>query len=141
MAWKEAHDLAGLWASPPRLLTATLDDGLGMGLDLIERFAALAGMEVNRLGLMQKSDTVLEACRRLRPDLLGLTVLQLDSEAPLARIGHGLPAHTRLVAGGPVFKYDQDVARRCGVSFVAGHVGHFIAFLLDWTPSHDPGRP
>ena len=33
----------GLWASPPLMLTATLDDGLGQGLAVIEKFAKAIG--------------------------------------------------------------------------------------------------
>lgn len=39
--WKQAHQLAGLWPNRPLMMTATLDDGLGYGIDIIERCAQM----------------------------------------------------------------------------------------------------
>ncbi len=64
-----------------------------------------------------------------------MTVLQLDSDDDLARVGHALPARTRLIAGGPVFKFDPDMADRCGIDYVAPSVAHFVAYLLRWPGS------
>ncbi|MCP3951042.1 MAG: hypothetical protein GY697_02300, partial [Desulfobacterales bacterium] len=33
--WKTEHQVSGLWKSPPLMVTATLDDAMGHGLDLI----------------------------------------------------------------------------------------------------------
>ena len=53
--------IAGLWASPPVMVTATLDDGLGQGLDVIETFAAAMGIRLVSLGLMQAPETITAA--------------------------------------------------------------------------------
>lgn len=136
--WKKCHDVPGLWQPAPCLLTATLDDAMGLGLDIIEAYAALAGMEVIRLGLLQKKEDIVAACRARQPEFVGLTVLQFDTEDDLAHVGKNLPENTQVIAGGPVFAYDPDFAKRCGITFVAGHVGHFIDYLLKWNRSHAP---
>lgn len=129
-AWKKAHNIPGLWQPAPLLLTATLDDAMGMGLDLIESYAALAGMHVKRLGLLMKKEEVVAACRARQPEFIGLTMLHLDSEEALAHIGKNLPESTQLIAGGPALRHDPDLAVRCNIAFVAGHVGHFLDYLL-----------
>jgi hypothetical protein len=129
-AWKKAHNIPGLWQPPPLLLTATLDDGIGMGLDLIESYAALAGMHVKRLGLLMKKENLVAACLSRQPEFVGLTILHMDSEAALAHVGKNLPESTKLIAGGPAFQYDPDLALRCNIAFVAAHVGHFLGYLL-----------
>lgn len=82
-AWKKTHNLPGLWQPPPLLLTATLDDAIGMGLDLIESYAVLAGMHVKRLGLLMKKEDLVAACLARQPEFIGLTILHLDSEEAL----------------------------------------------------------
>jgi methylmalonyl-CoA mutase cobalamin-binding subunit len=130
--WKKEHKIKGLWDTPPLMVTATLDDGLGQGLSSIHRFAAIAGLNVHHLGLLQSADSIITACQKLHPDFVGLTILQLDTDEALARVGHNLPPGTRLVAGGPAFKYDPEMASRCGVAFVALNVAYFIDFLCQW---------
>ena len=137
-AWKKDRNIPGLWQQAPRLLTATVDDGMGLGLDIIERFADLAGMAVDRLGLLQTKEALVAACRARQPEFLGLTVLRLDCEDDLAHIGRNIPSSTHFIAGGPVFKYDPELAKRCNITFVAGHVGHFIDYLLKWNQLHVP---
>ncbi len=129
--WKAAQGIHGLWPEPPLMLTATLDDGLGQGLAMIRPVAEVAGLRVAHLGLLLTPELIIAACRGQRPMLLGLTVLQLDTEDDLARIGGHLPAGTVLVAGGPAFACDPDLARRCGVHWVARDAAHFIDLLLD----------
>lgn len=128
--WKKENQVAGLWADPPLMVTATLDDAMGHGLDLIHRYAWLAGLKIHPLGLLQSADAVATACRELEPALLGLTVLQFDSEDDLIRIARNIPATTRIVAGGPVFKGDPDLARRAGVHRVASDAADFLKYLL-----------
>jgi hypothetical protein len=119
----------GLWPHRPLMVTATLDDGLGQGLAIIQRFAVVAGLQVQPLGLMQTPERIITACGQLNPYILGLTVLQLDTEDQLAQIGRHLPPRTRFIAGGPVFRFDPDMAVRCGIDFVAPSLTHFIDFL------------
>ena len=120
------------------MLTATLDDGMGHGLALIERFAAVMGVSVSPLGLLIKPEAIIAACTQAKPDFLGLTVLQLDSDDDLARVSRNLPANTCLIAGGPAFRYDPEMAERCAVSHVAENVAYFIDFVLNWTPENAP---
>ncbi|MBI5063371.1 MAG: hypothetical protein HZB87_07910 [Desulfatitalea sp.] len=128
--WKKENDAQGLWPATPRLITATIDDGIGQGIEIIQLFAEVLGMQVIPLGLVRPADAIVAACLAHHPEYLGLTVLQLDSEEDLARVGHRLPAGTCLIAGGPAFRYDPEMALRCGVHYVAANVAYFIDFLL-----------
>lgn len=121
---------SGLWEVPPLMATATLDDGIGQGLMIIHQFAEAVGMRVDHLGLVQSPERILSACRQKKPDFLGMTILQFDSEEDLTTIARGLSKDTRLICGGPVFSADSEFAQRCGVDFVAGHVGVFLEILL-----------
>ena len=94
---KEASLGGGLWSPPPVMLTATVDDGIGQGIELIGRFADALGVRVEFMGLMRRPEQVVETARRLQPDLVGLTLLQLDSEPAVAEIARGLPERTVLV--------------------------------------------
>lgn len=121
----------GLWPVPPVLVTATIDDGIGQGISIIGRFAKAVGMDVKPLGLMQSVDTIVEACLRLQPEFLGLTVLQFDSEPIVSEIAGRIPEKTRLICGGPVFWADPDFAGRTGVHVAVRHVGGFLELLLN----------
>jgi len=131
-AWKSANQIHSLWGDVRRMATATLDDGWGHGLQTIETYAALAGLEVHALGLEQSPEHIIAACRRLRPQILGLTVLQFDSEENLTLVCRSLPVETRTVVGGPIFRADPELAERAGVDYVARHVGDFLQYLLAW---------
>ena len=128
--WKTANKVGGLWPNPLLMVTATIDDAMGHGLELIHQYAELAGLKVRALGLLQSAETITAACRELRPALLGLTVLQFDTEDDLIRIARDIPGGTRIVAGGPVFKADPDLARRAGIHRVASDAADFLSFLL-----------
>ena len=132
--WKAIHRVGGLWPRRPLMLTATLDDGIGQGLQIIHRYADILGMDILPLGLLQTPEAITAACRKHEPDFLGLTILQLDSDDDLCQVGHSLPSKTMLIAGGPVFKFDPEMAERCKVGYVAGDASCFIEFLLDWPP-------
>lgn len=119
-----------MWDPPPLMITATLDDGWGHGIEVIELCAKAAGLRVVSMGLLQAPDSIIAKCRELSPDLLGLTVLQLDSEPDLAVIREHLPPAVRVVAGGPPFQIDSEFAARAGVDFAARHVLDFLQFLL-----------
>ena len=120
----------GLWPKPPLMVTATLDDGWGHGLDVIEALAAAVGVAVRRLGVLQRPAAILAACREQQADLLGLTVLQFDSDDDLIEVTHGLPPETTLVAGGAAFIYDPEFAARTGTLYVARDGAAFLDFLL-----------
>jgi len=130
LQWKTENKVAGLWTDPPLMVTATLDDAMGHGLDLIHQYAELAGLKVRALGLLQSAETVAATCRELNPALLGLTVLQFDTEEDLIQIARNIPETTRIVAGGPVFKADSELARRVGIHRVAADAADFLTYLL-----------
>jgi methylmalonyl-CoA mutase cobalamin-binding subunit len=111
------------------MVTATLDDGFGFGLEVIHEWADALGLDVHRLGLLAPPERILAVCAARRPALLGLTVLQLDSEDALVDLGRHLPPPTVLVAGGPVFRALPDLAARANVGLVARHAGDFVRFL------------
>jgi len=123
--------IQGLWTSPPVMVTATLDDGLGQGLAVIEKYASTIGIRLVSLGLMQTPETIIAACQREQPDFLGMTVLQFDTEDDLIVIAANLSPKTRIVAGGPVFSGDPEFAERTGTHYAAKHVGYFLRFMLD----------
>jgi methylmalonyl-CoA mutase cobalamin-binding subunit len=133
-AWKKACGIAGLWAQPPLMVAATLDDGFGHGLEIVRLWAEAVGLRVHFLGLLQTPQQILTACRNLKPDLLGLTVLQFDTVDAVTEIAESLPSGTRLVAGGPLFQADPDLARRAHIDFAARHVADFVLYLLNWKP-------
>ena len=78
--WKKKTGASGLWKNPPMMITATLDDGLGQGLEIIRLFSETAGIKIIDLGLLVTPEKIITACKKNNPDLLGLTVLQFDSE-------------------------------------------------------------
>lgn len=128
--WRLKTGCTGLWHTPPSMITATLDDGLGQGLRVIHMFSRAAGLDVMELGLLKTPETIIRACHESRPDLLGLTVLQFDSEENILTISRNLPPSTKIIAGGPVFASDPEFARRAGIHFTAKNVAYFIRFLL-----------
>jgi hypothetical protein len=128
--WRTEKPNRGLWIEPPKIVIASLDDGMGIGLEIIRSWSEAIGLKVHHAGLLKSSAEILDACRRYHPAYLGLTVLQLDSEEALAIIGQGLPLGTKLIAGGTVFAVDPELAMRTGVHFVAKDVGDFLRFFL-----------
>ena len=128
--WKIQHKVPGIWPAAPLMITATLDDGIGQGIDIINIFSDIVGMKVKPLGLLQPAERIVAACLKDRPEFLGLTVLQIDSEETLSLIGQRVPSQTRIVAGGPAFKYEPEMAVRCHVHHVAVNVAAYIEYLL-----------
>jgi methylmalonyl-CoA mutase cobalamin-binding subunit len=139
LAWRTAHGGGGLWRVAPLLATATLDDAWGQGLVVIHRLAEAVGMRLLPLGACRSSEEILAACRRERPAFLGLTVLWAEAEDALAAIVHDLPAQTRLIAGGPAFVADPDLAGRAGVHFVARHGAAFLEHILVFASQEENG--
>lgn len=124
----------GLWPTSPLMVTATLDDGWGHGLEVIEALAAAVGVTVHALGVLQSPTKIVKTCRAEDADLLGLTVLQFDSDDDLIAVIRGLPSETTLIAGGAAFIYDPEFAARTGVQHVARDGAAFLAFLLQFQP-------
>ena len=134
-AWRRQSAWGGLWPQSPLMVTATLDDGWGHGLDIIEALATSVGVAVHSLGVLQSPATIVQACRDRQPDLLGLTVLQFDSEDALIQITGSLPPVTTLIAGGAAYRYDPDFAERTGTPAVARDGRAFLQFLLGYQPA------
>ena len=122
--------VAGLWQQPPSMVTATLDDGLGQGLAIIENFAAAIGIRLVCLGLLRTPEEIVAACCRVVPDFLGLTILQFDTEEHLVNIGQQLPPQTRIIAGGPVYLADREFAARTGTAYAARSVADFLQYMV-----------
>ena len=132
--WKKKNRISGLWEVQPVIVTATLDDGWGHGLQLIHLWAKAVGLKVQALGLLVTPEVVIRKCLQLHPDFLGMTVLQFDTEDDLILITRNLPSKTRVIAGGPVFSADPQLAGRIGIHFVAKHAADFLSFMLKFDP-------
>jgi len=132
LEWKDRHGISGLWDEPPLMLTATLDDGWGHGLEVIRLYAAAAGAEVHHLGLLCTPEFIIEECRKQEPDMLGMTVLQFDTEDALAAIRREIPVKTQIIAGGPLFRADPELSTRCGIDVTAKDAAEFMTYLLAW---------
>ena len=132
MQWKDSVGIAGIWThKPPLMVTATLDDGFGNGLQTIHLLAAAVGMPTCFLGLLQSPRRVVQACRTFEAEWLGLTILHFDTDDAIREIVDGLGGTTRIIAGGPVFKMDSGFARQTGIDRVAADLTDFIQFCLD----------
>lgn len=130
-AWRRAQGAAKLWENPPMMFGATLDDGWGLGIELILKFADAVGCRTELLGLLLPWEQIADRCQEREPDILGLTVLQLDTEEALAELCRHLPGRTKIIAGGPVFKIDDGLASRVGIDFVAKNVWDFLDYLVN----------
>ena len=53
-----------MWNIPPLMITATLDDGLGYGLEVIRMFSEAAGLEIIELGLLVTPEKIIAACKK-----------------------------------------------------------------------------
>lgn len=134
--WKVITGVSGLWDKPPLMLSATLDDGLGHGLEVIRMFSETAGLETIELGLLLTPEKIITSCKNHQPDLLGLTVLQFDSEEDILMISRNLPSKTKIIAGGPVLTADRGFAARAGIHFTAKNAAYFIQYLLQFEKSN-----
>ncbi|MFH0726324.1 MAG: cobalamin B12-binding domain-containing protein [Pseudomonadota bacterium] len=130
IGWRNAEGIPGLWKTPPLMVGATLDDGWGHGIQLILKFAEAMGVNTKLIGLLQSWEKIVAACRECQPDFLGLTVLQLDTEDDLMELRHHLPEKIKIIAGGPVFQIDSELAERVGIDFVAKDARAFMHLLL-----------
>jgi methylmalonyl-CoA mutase cobalamin-binding subunit len=131
IAWRRERQVESLWPDPPLMATATLDDSFGHGLEVIHRAAEATGLRLVHLGKLLTPQAIVDGCRRHQPRLLGLTVLQFDTESDLAVIRQQIDAATRIVAGGPIFAADPDLAQRVGIDFVARSAADFWRYLLN----------
>ena len=128
--WKQRNDCSGLWHEPPLMATATLDDGFGHGLEIIHLYAEAAGLKLLRLGLMLSPDDIIAKCLEHHPSILGLTMLQFDTETSIKQIRDGIRSDTQIVAGGPLFAADPGLAKRSGIDVVTKDAAAFMEYLL-----------
>ncbi len=107
----------------PLLYLATIDDGWGHGLEVIEAAARAAGARTVRLGLLCSAESILAPCAQKPPHILGLTILHGDSEPVVREIVRGLPPNRpnlgrrgRFHMGSGLRPKDRDPRgrRRCG---------------------------
>lgn len=138
--WKQAHQASGLWpekATPPKMVTGALDDGLGQGLKLIELYAELAGVTVIHIGLLAEPEDIVRACADHRPDFLGLTVLRSDAEEILIdEIVGRIPDNIEIIVGGPVFK-PMDAGERAAKPYrILNNLAAFVEYLLRYSGPH-----
>ena len=130
LAWKIDQQIGGLWEHPPQMVTATLDDSIGQGLKMIHCFSDVAGVKVTPLGLMQPPEVIVSTCRQLRPDMLGMTVLQFDSLEMLDEIVDKLSAATQVIVGGSAFRQMSAAQLREKPYRVLSDVAAYVEFLL-----------
>lgn len=130
LTWRKEEGIRGLWESPPLMLGATLDDGWGHGIQLILKFADAMGISTRFLGVLQPWEKIVADCRVHSPHFLGLTVLQLDTEEDLTALRNHLPVNVKIIAGGPVFNMDPELAERVRIDFVAKDAGDFMRLML-----------
>ena len=130
MEWKQANNISGLWTPAPVMVTATLDDAMGHGLELIHEYARAAGLELVQLGLLQSPDKIIDTCHEVDARILGLTVLQQFSDEEAIRIGRSIPEQTLFIAGGAAFLFDPDLAEEARVDYVAKDALAFLWYLL-----------
>ncbi|MDY6903484.1 MAG: hypothetical protein SWH61_02255 [Thermodesulfobacteriota bacterium] len=128
---KQDQGIDGIFAIPPRMMTATLDDGIGQGLILIHCLAELAGVVLTPLGLMQTPETIITECRHRQPDILGLTVLQYETEEMLCdELIPQLPGDVTVILGGPVFRTMGGETLAAKPYRVLNDAGAFLDYLL-----------
>jgi methylmalonyl-CoA mutase cobalamin-binding subunit len=134
LEWKTQKNIAGLWQYPPKMITATMDDGIGQGLKLIHLFSRIAGLEIVPLGLMQSRETIINECNKQCPEFLGMTILQFETEEILNTIIPQFPEKMIVLAGGPIFKMipDDDIQNKKYFSF--HHISEYLTFLLNYEP-------
>ncbi|MEK6194040.1 MAG: cobalamin B12-binding domain-containing protein [Deltaproteobacteria bacterium] len=132
---KKASPVKDLWHSPPTMMTTTLDDAIGQGLQIIHLFGRLAGVDVKPLGLMQSPEDIISSCRQQMPDILGLTILQFHSEETLCEIIANLPSHIQVIVGGPIFRSMGLEKLDAKDYLVLKDIKHFIDYLLTYNDS------
>ncbi len=134
-AWRTAESIGALWQRPPVMIGTTIDDALGQGIEVILALAEALGCRTRFLGLRKPVADIVEAGRKEDADMVGVTVLRFDEETALTELRRKLDARILLIAGGPAFRADPEIADRAGVDFVGKSAAHFLRFLMHFKPS------
>ncbi|MEJ5299511.1 MAG: cobalamin-dependent protein [Thermodesulforhabdaceae bacterium] len=124
--------LSSICENPPRLITATLDDGWGLGIEVIHMACNALGIPYNFLGLMKTPEEIVDACASDPPDIVGVTVIQEDSAEELLRLRRLLQPNILILAGGPGLKDPAEISHENNLIIVK-NVSHFIRMIIDVT--------
>jgi methylmalonyl-CoA mutase cobalamin-binding subunit len=133
LAWKSQENIEGLWSNPPKMITATIDDGIGQGLKMIHLFSRVAGISLIQLGLLQSMDTIINVCKKEQPRFLGLTILQFDTEEILNDLISQIPDTIQVLVGGPIFNKIPESALENKKYIPFNNVCDYLNFLLHYT--------
>lgn len=107
---KELNELAqlrkslGVSLTPFRLVTATLDDGWGLGLEIIHNACNVLGISYTFMGLLKTPEEIAQLCESEKPDAVGVTVIQEETLDTLFRLRSLLSPKIKIFAGGPAIK-------------------------------------
>ncbi len=128
--YKKTRNFTGFFKTPQTMLTATIDDGLGMGIELISLYAKVAGIDIIKLGIMLSAEEIIEGCNRYMPDYLGLTVLQFDTQDELIKIADKIDKNIKIIAGGPVFSLNTNFLKESKVNYTAKNAPDFLRIII-----------
>jgi methylmalonyl-CoA mutase cobalamin-binding subunit len=134
LEWKTHQNIVGLWKYPPKIITATMDDGMGQGLKMIHLFSRVAGLEIVHLGLMQSPKKIINECQKQNPDFLGMTILQFETEELLKTIIPQIPKQMQVLVGGPIFNTMPDNALQNKKYHSFNHISEYLHFLCNYEP-------
>lgn len=97
---RQTLGVSSITPAPFRLLTATLDDGWGLGIEIIHHACDVLGVHYTFLGLMKSAQDITRSCEIEKPDAVGVTVLQEDTIEELLLLRRLITAETQIFAGG-----------------------------------------
>jgi len=120
--------------NPPRFLTATLDDGWGLGLEIIHLACDALGIPYTFTGLMKTPEEIIASCTSDLPDIVGITVIQEDSVEKLLHLRRLLPQNIPIFAGGPGLKDAiKDAIEMSSKEklVIVKNVAHFINIIME----------
>lgn len=117
---------ATLIERPYLILTATLDDGWGVGLETIHAACEALGIKYVFLGLMVPPELIIQKCAEIQPDMVGLTILHEPSLELLKELDQALPKALPLLVGGLKIEGGEFSARLRPVRNVLDFVKIFL---------------
>lgn len=123
---KKSLDVSSVMPVPFRLITATLDDGWGLGIEIIHHACDVLGIHYIFLGLMKSANEIAQACESENPDAVGVTVLQDDTVEELLLLRRLLPVQTELFAGGPGIREFKPPAGVLILNNIIDFMSHFV---------------
>lgn len=118
-----------LFPNSPVIMTATLDDGWGIGIDVIHKACEMLGISHRFLGLLVRPGKILKQCGILQPDFLGLTVLHETSLCDLKYIIQNLSPSIMILVGGLSVDIQNDHLSSGRIHYIR-NVSQFIRLFL-----------